>query len=139
MRCETEAIHLAMQAQSLHGARCETPRCGRCSHGVAAWQWLQVGYLRARTLATTQGREVPGLDAALFSHLVQPQFILESVDSHVLGASLGHASWAVLLYPLDVVRVGEWLEGARFPVHASGDVLCPRDGPQTLAGHSIPQ
>ena len=63
-------------------------------------------YLRARTLATTQGREVPGLDA-LFSELVQPQLILESVDSHVLGASLGHASWAVLLYPLDVVRVGE--------------------------------
>ena len=75
--------------------------------GVAAWQWLQVGYRRARTLANAQGREVPGLDAALFSQLVRPQFILESVDSHVLGASLGHASWAVLLYPLHVVRVGE--------------------------------
>ena len=24
-----------------------------------------------------------------------------------MGASLGHASWAVLLYPLEVVRVGE--------------------------------
>jgi len=94
MRCETEAIHLAMQAQSLHGVRCESAPLRPLSlaglslnwrvssHGVAAWQWLQVGYLRARTLATTQGREVPGLDA-LFSQLVQPQLILESVDSHV--------------------------------------------------------
>ena len=76
-------------------------------NGVAAWQWLQVGYPQARTLAAAQGRALPGLDAALFSRLVRPEFILESVDSHVLGASLGHASWAVLLYPLDVVRVGE--------------------------------
>ena len=33
--------------------------------GVAAWQWLQVGYPRARALAATQGRDAPGLDAAL--------------------------------------------------------------------------
>ena len=67
--------------------------------GVAAWQWLQVGYPRARALAATQGRDAPGLDVALF--------MLENVDSHVLGASLGHVAWAVLLYPLDVLRVGE--------------------------------
>ncbi len=72
--------------------------------GVAAWQWLQVGYSQARALAATQGRALPGLDAALFSRLVRADFILESVDSQVLGASLGNASWAVLLYPLDVIH-----------------------------------
>ena len=60
--------------------------------GVAAWEWLQVGYPRARALAATQGRNAPGLDVALFSHLVRSEFSLENVDSHVLGASLGHAS-----------------------------------------------
>ena len=75
--------------------------------GVAAWQWLLVGYPRARAIATTQGRALPGLDAALFSQLVLPDFILESVDAQVLGASLGHASWAALFYPLEVVRVRE--------------------------------
>lgn len=75
--------------------------------GVAAWQWLQVGYPRARALAATQGRALLGLDAALFSQLVLPEFIVESVDAQVLGASLGHASWAALFYPLEVVGVRE--------------------------------
>ena len=64
--------------------------------GVAAWQWLQVGCPQARALAAAQGRGAPGLDAALFSQLARSEFILENVDSHVLGASLGHVSWDVL-------------------------------------------
>ena len=64
--------------------------------GVAAWQWLQVGYPRARTLAAAQGREAPGLDAALCSQRVPSEVILETVEGHVLRASLGHGSWAVL-------------------------------------------
>jgi len=75
--------------------------------GIAAWQWLQVGFPRVRLLAATQGQEPPGLDAAMFSLLALPQLILQRTDSAIPIASLGHATWAVLFYPMDVVRVGE--------------------------------
>ena len=71
---------------------------------IAAWQWYLEGYPRAKTLAHTQGREPPGLEAALLSGLLGPHQVVQNMTNQTVSASLGHVTYAVLLYPIEIVQ-----------------------------------
>ena len=69
---------------------------------VAAWQWLQCGHTHAQSEAAARGLPSPTLDRALFSRLVPSDCFLQCPDGSV-AASMGNGTWAVLLYPVDVL------------------------------------
>jgi hypothetical protein len=72
--------------------------------GIAAWIWLQEGYGRP---CPNAGPGEHTLQSALFSRLVAPEMILLSLRSVRVMASLGHASWAVLFWPVHVLATDE--------------------------------
>jgi hypothetical protein len=65
--------------------------------GIAAWVWLQEGHGRPCIHA---GRGEVSVDSALFSRLVGAEQLLLNLHSGRVVASLGHASWALLLWPV---------------------------------------
>ena len=78
---------------------------------IAAWQWYLEGYPRAQTRAETQGRAAPGLEDAVLSGLLGVRQIVQNTVTKTLSASLGHATYAILLYPVQVVH--ENLQGLK--------------------------
>jgi hypothetical protein len=69
--------------------------------GIAAWEWLQNGHANPCPNAGPGART---LDSALFSRLVASEMVLLNLQSGNLMASLGNASWAVLLWPVDLLE-----------------------------------
>ena len=69
--------------------------------GIAAWEWLQNGHANPCPSAGPGART---LDSALFSRLVASEMVLLNLQSGNLMASLGNASWAVLLWPVDLLE-----------------------------------
>ena len=87
------------------GAKC----WGSCTEAdsrrsLSAWQWLQVGRPAAIADATARGQAHPKLRDALLTRLIGENMVLQNVDGRV-WVGLGNASWAALLYPLEVQRV----------------------------------
>ncbi len=92
---------------------------------VAAWEWLQNGHPAA--LAAAQG-----LGSALFSRLVVPYTLLRCRSTADIKLCLGHASWAVLSWPTEILDT-----------NIDGMVMCvvraaPGDS-QTQHGPSAPR
>ena len=75
-----------------------------CRRSIAAWQWFLEGYPQAKTLAATQGRPAPGLEDSLLSGLLGTHRVVKNTRTGVVSASLGHATYAVLLYPIQVLH-----------------------------------
>ena len=73
--------------------------------GIAAWVWLQEGYGRP---CPNAGPGEHTVDSALFSRLAAPEMVLLNSHSGSVAASLGHSSWAVLFWPVDVLATDEF-------------------------------
>ncbi len=68
---------------------------------IAAWEWLQSGHER---LCHNAGPNVT-LASALFSRLADVETVMmkESEDGETCVVCLGHASWAMLCWPVDIL------------------------------------
>ncbi len=71
---------------------------------IAAWQWYLEGYPQAKALAATQGWPAPGLEDSLLSGLLGTHQVVQNTRTGVLSASLGHSTYAVLLYPIQILH-----------------------------------
>ena len=71
---------------------------------IAAWQWYLEGYPQAKVLASTQGQPAPGLEDSLLSGLLGTHHVVQNTRTGVLSASLGHSTYAVMLYPVQVLH-----------------------------------